>query len=189
MLVLALAIVGAATPVLAQGTTATGDASGKTAEAKPNGSEFAGLTFGVGLSYTFDTGDNLRVEEAIVDASGVVRINKRNDAVARVMLESHYFFTTKGKNVGYGPFVSVQPGSDEIINALGAGFMFGLRRQDETQSFNIGIGVAVDPVTKTLGREFVPGKPAPLGPDGKPLPIRYETRAQTGILLLASFSW
>jgi hypothetical protein len=152
--------------------------------------DFAGLKFGVGLSFTSDTGKNDRVDDAVIDANGVVRVNKTNNALARVVLESHYFFTTRRDWLGFGPFVAIQPGSDEIINAIGAGVMVGFRRpKSETNSFNIGVGFIVDPSTKILGTEFVADKPAPLGPDGKALPIRFMTRDQTGILGMASFSW
>ena len=118
------------------------------------------------------------------------------------MLEAHYFFPnyvaerggTKGerteKNWGYGPFVAVQPGSNEIINALAMGLLVGWRHDSkDNKSFNLGIGYSVDPSTKTLGNEFVEGTAAPTGPDGKPLPVRFQTRQQNGWLLLASFGW
>lgn len=197
ILLLALVLMGgAAVPAFGQVPEATAPATDAGQDSQPGDKKengkgtFAGLTFGVGLSYTADTGDNLRVDDASIDVAGIVRVNKRSDAVARIMLESHYFFSRRDDTFGFGPFVSVQPGSDEIINALGAGLMIGMRRDKKAnESFNIGLGIAVDPVTKTLGREFEPGKPAPIGPDGKPLAVRYETRSQKGILLLASFSW
>lgn len=150
---------------------------------------FAGLKFGIGLSSTFDTGSRDRVDEAEIDGSGRVRVLKTNNTVARIMLETHYFFQPKDW-LGVGPFVAVQPGSNEVINALGIGLMFGLRRSDDdSASFNIGIGFSTDPSTKTLGDGFKENELAPTGPDGAPLPIRYKTVNQKGFLLLASFSW
>lgn len=162
-----------------------------------NGSQnFAGLSFGIGLSFTWDMGDRDRVEEAIIDPNGFVRVTRRNNALARIMLESHYFFTpAKWKDdsgrakAGWGPFVSLQPGSNEIINALGAGVMFGFRRGDSGESFNIGIGYSVDPSSKVLGAEFVENTAAPLDKDGRPIAVRYTTRDQGGILILTSFTW
>jgi len=172
---------------------------------------FAGLKFGAGLSFTYDTGKHDRVDSATIDANGIVRVDKTSNGIARIMLEAHYFFNPSKilvpakaatattpripaereyRNWGWGPFVAVQPGSDEIINAIGLGLMFGFKYRDTSnQSFNLGFGLSVDPNTKVLGSEFVDGQPAPLGPDGKPLPIRYVTREQAGVLLLASFSW
>ena len=157
------------------------------------------------MSFTIDTGKHDRVDSASIDANGIVRVDKTSNGIARVMLEAHYFFspskpdpkTAKSQNPtriyanwGMGPFVSVQPGSDEIINALGIGVMLGFRYSDTgNQSFNLGFGLSVDPNTKVLGDEFVDGKPAPVGPDNKPLPIRYVNREQAGFLMLASFSW
>lgn len=159
---------------------------------------FAGLKFGVGLSFTSDTGTHDRVEEATVDANGFVRVTKTSNGLARIMLEAHYFFPPKsGKasaggegNWGWGPFVAVQPGSNEIINALGMGILVGWRHDKESnQSFNLGLGYSVDPSTKVLGDEFVEDQLAPKGPDGKPLAVRFKTREQKGWLLLASFGW
>src|SRR5687768_14782970 len=99
------------------------------------------------------------------------------------MLESHYLFALGGgtrtdaatKKVtrdaraatrAIGPFVAVQPGSDEIINALGAGVMFAFRYSaTDTSSFNLGFGYDVDPNSKVLGAEFVENEKAPVGPD------------------------
>lgn len=164
---------------------------------------FAGLKFGAGLSFTYDTGDHDRVDSASIDANGIVRVDKTSNGIARIMLEAHYFFSPSKPdptpadpkkrdyaNWGLGPFIAVQPGSDEIINSIGVGVMLGFRySKTSNQSFNLGFGLSVDPNTKVLGSEFVDGQPAPLGPDGKPLPIRYVTREQAGFLMLASFSW
>ena len=121
--------------------------------------EFAGLDLGVGLSLTLDLGDNDRVDDAeIVD--GIVRVSDENNARARIMLESHYFFPGKGSffgivqegNWGIGPFIAVQPGSDDIIDAIRGGLMLGFRRADNgNSSWNFGLGVVVDPNVKILG--------------------------------------
>ena len=96
--------------------------------------KFAGLDFGVGISLTVDTGKHDRIKSAeIVD--GLVRVTTENNANARVMLESHYFFTPKkffghdingnmgddSKTFGVGPFIALQPGTDEIIESIGLG--------------------------------------------------------------------
>jgi hypothetical protein len=49
------------------------------------------------------------------------------------------------KTFGFGPFVSLQPGTDEIIDAIGLGVMFGWKRRNASKgSWNIGIGRVVD---------------------------------------------
>jgi hypothetical protein len=75
--------------------------------------KFAGLKFGVGISFTLDSGDNDRVSEASL-VNGIVRVDDEDNGRARIMLESHYFFTPDwrwtglDKGVwGVGPFVSL----------------------------------------------------------------------------------
>jgi len=159
---------------------------------EPAHKNFGGLQFGIGLSATWDTVDRRRVDDVVVDANGIVRANKHSNVLTRFMLESHYFFMRKPDGrFGFGPFVAIEPGSAEIINAIGAGIMIGLRRGDSpsTGSFNIGLGYGTDPNSRVLGDEFQLDRAAPLGPDGKPLPIRYVQRDQGGWLFLVSFNW
>ncbi|MFS0772250.1 hypothetical protein [Sphingomonas sp. 1P08PE] len=146
---------------------------------------FAGLKLGVGLSLTIDIGDRDRVSEAqLVDRT--VRVTDQDNGRARIMLESHYFFKPGSRDDrGIGPFIAIQPGSGEIIDAIGAGLMFGFRREKSTQSFNIGVGLVFDPNTRILGDGFVANQPAP---DGE-TEVRYRETLQTGVLLLTSFSF
>ena len=95
----------------------------KTAAAQGQENRFAGMGFGVGLSPTIDVGKHDRINEAVLDENGIVRITSENNDVPRIMLESHYFFTPTGDNFGVGPFVALQPGTDEIIKASGMGIM------------------------------------------------------------------
>lgn len=159
--------------------------------------DFAGFSFGVGFSVTLDTGTNNRVSDAIIDANGIVRVNESKDVRARVVLESHYLFplakVRDGELLtrGWGPFLALQPGDTEIIQAIGAGVMLAFRRSGElsAQSFNIAVGFMVDPSERVLGAEFQENRSAPTGPGGAPLPIRFEQRDQGGVLGLISFAW
>lgn len=154
--------------------------------------KFAGINFGVGISVTADTGSRDRVSAASIDANGIVRVDKKDDVRARVMLETHAFVKTWGDpRRGVGPFIALQPGTDEIIEAIGIGVMFGFKRTDaeDSDSFNIGIGFVVDPAVRVLGDEFVENMPAPLDSMGNVIPVRFQERDQGGILLLGSFSW
>lgn len=159
--------------------------------------QFAGINFGVGVSATWDTGSEDRVSAASIDANGILRVDRKENVRARVMLESHYFFPGKKTGPtgevtrGYGPFVALQPGDDEVIQAIGLGWMFGFRRgqPDDVRSFNLGIGYVVEPSVQVLGDEFTENMPAPLDPDGDFIPVRFQHRDQGGVLLLASFSW
>lgn len=196
--------------------------------------KFAGIQFGVGLSLTIDVGKNNRVQDAeLVGTPGnqVVRVKKESKAIARVMLETHYFFTpclnklralvpvrdpdgtitmkerlvdragnpiTKpGEYVcgrylgleqgqfGVGPFISVQPGTDEIIEAIGGGVMVGLRRKQGLGSFNIGVGFVVDPNVRVLGADIKENQRLP----ADETQIRFREKTQGGILVMGSFSW
>ncbi|MFN3931383.1 MAG: hypothetical protein ACK4JY_06490 [Brevundimonas sp.] len=153
--------------------------------------EFAGLDLGVGLSVTFDLGDDERVEEAEL-INGIVRVTDENDSRARIMLESHFFFTPDHSflNVaagdwGIGPFVAVQPGTDEIIEAAALGVMIGFRRPDTGDSFNVGLGLAIDPDTRMLGDGLVADQALPVGETA----IRYKEESQLGVVLLTSFTF
>lgn len=155
--------------------------------------KFGGLTLGVGLSLTHDVGKNDRVDSASI-VNGIVRVaNERND-VTRIMLESHYFFTPQskplfgvgGENWGHGPFVAIQPGSNDIVEAIAFGWMWGFKRPgSDRSSWNIGIGAVVDPTAKVLGDGFVPNRAPPAGETE----VRYKEKSQWGLLVISSFSF
>ena len=158
---------------------------------------FAGINFGIGISLTMDTGSNDRVESAIIDEAGIVRVSSDQNDIARVMLETHYFFEPKddGKSFlgmadpgkwGHGPFVALQPGTDEIIEAIGLGWMVGFRRNATgSDSWNLGLGYVVDPSVQVLGEGIEADEPLPAGETQ----IRFRETSQGGVLLLASFTF
>ena len=153
--------------------------------------EFAGLNFGVGLSLTSDVGSTQRVKSAsIVDS--VVRVDADEDKDARIMLESHYFFLpdksfmgVPANRWGWGPFVSLQPGTGEIIEAIGLGLMTGFRRPNSDDSWNIGIGYVVDPHVQVLGDGFVANQ----APPGTETTVRFRETSQEGWSIIFSFSF
>ncbi|WP_423604173.1 hypothetical protein [Sphingomonas sp. MS122] len=184
----------------------------KPEEKKEDGKQkFGGIEFGVGVSFTADLGSRDRIGEAMLDPNGIVRVKDENNGRARIMLESHYFFTPCGRvfginglgrnectiengrvksrapaSWGIGPFVALQPGDENVIEAIGMGFMIGFRKNPETtQSFNFGIGYVVDPNTRVLGDGVLQDQPLPVGETE----IRYKETAQSGLLFLASFSF
>lgn len=179
------------------------DPAGKT----PPTQTFGGLDLGAGLSFTLDLGKLNRISRAST-VNGIVRSDDQDNGRARIMLESHYFFTPctwnflglknpcktedgwrvadpKKTRWGLGPFIAVQPGSDNIIDAIGMGIMVGARREDSAQSFNLGIGIVFDPNTRVLGDGILENRPLPLGE----IEVRYRETLQTGILVLTSFSF
>lgn len=168
---------------------------------------FGGLDLGVGLSFTVDLGKIDRISRASL-VNSVVRSDDQDNGRARIMLESHYFFTPCTWNFlglknpctnkddyliadpklarwGLGPFIAVQPGSDNIIDAIGLGIMVGARREQSTQSFNLGVGVVFDPNTRVLGDGIRENQPLPNGETE----VRYRETLQTGVLVLTSFSF
>ncbi len=87
-----------------------------------------------------------------------------------------------------GPFVSLQPGTDEIIQSIGAGIMVGMKYNDEKddiRSWNLGVGIAVDPNTKVLGDGIEQNKPLPAGESS----VRLKETTQVGVLVLLSFGF
>jgi hypothetical protein len=147
------------------------------------------LGFGVAVGFLWNvTGVDI-VSDASVDANGIVRVDKRSNTSAGAMLEMHYFPKRwKSNTAGAGPFVGVRLASDQIIDAVGLGFMIGWKIGDTgSKGFGLGIGYAAIPTAKTLGHEFVEDHAAPLDPSGKPLPIRYEERDKGSVMMLLSF--
>lgn len=175
------------------------------------------LGFGVGLSLTANLGSDERVKSASLDANGLVRVDEEEDAIARLVLETHYFgdcrkflgieeenlkgilyplswlgaFAKNDGDCGIGPFVAVQSGDDEIIDAVGIGLMIGFKRtanKNDTSSFNLGIGYIVDPDETVLGKGIEEGEVLP-GSEAGSETVRTRKKAQDGILFLTSFSF
>jgi hypothetical protein len=123
------------------------------------------------------------------------------------MLETHYLFkpigklfgyfdvlenTKESKSWGHGPFVGIQPGSQNIIEAVAIGWMLAFRRPEnmatdltQNSSFNLGIGFVVDPKTQVLGDGIAANQPLPTGETQ----IRFKDTAQYGLLFMSSFSF
>ncbi len=184
-------------------------------EAATSGTQnFGGIDFGIGISMTYDLGKNERVRDATI-VDGIVRVTHAENVRARVVLESHYFFTptlsaarreeadsycadvkhdpvqyrncrSSLKDFGIGPFVALQPGSDKVIDAIGAGVMVGMRRgTDRASSLNFGVGIFYDVDTQILGNGFKDDQPPP----GNEVEVRFRRQSQSGILFLSSFSF
>ena len=156
------------------------------------------MGFGVALGLQVNFSKPDIVTDATVDANGIVRVNTRANTSPGFLLEMHYLVKdwTYGKDqkvVGVGPFVAVQPGgTNQIISSVGAGAMVNWKVSSDTKTrtgFGIGVGYASIPSAKTLGDEFVANTPAPVGPGGQPLPVRFETRDKGSFLAILSFTF
>ena len=163
-------------------------------EGNPAVTELQGFKFGIGLTLTLNYSGRNRVKEAEV-VNGKVRVTEDKDTIPRLMLETHYFFVPKKTSFlgildpgmwGWGPFVAMQSGTDEIVEAIGGGFMVGFRRKKGSpQSFNLGLGAVVDPSVRVLGDGLSKNDPLPEGETQ----VRYKHTNQWGVLLITSYSF
>lgn len=167
--------------------------------------EFLGVNWGMSIGLTIGNDKDQRVEEAIIDSVGLVRVTKGVRSFPRIMLETHYFAEVSCwgicRSFGVGPFVAVQPGSAQAIAALGGGILFGLQRGDKKSSFNLGIGWIVDNGIKTLAGGFTNNeypeecrrnkadKESYKPGCGEITKIRYQEQTQDNWMILASFSF
>ena len=87
--------------------------------------------------------------------------------------------------IGFGPFIGLRLGTEDVVESFGLGVMFGFRKTESDVSLNVGIAVMTDPNARTLGDGVEEGKPLP---DGETV-IRYKTGHQEGWSLLFSVGW
>jgi hypothetical protein len=159
--------------------------------------KFAGLNLGIGLGAIYWVQNDVGVAEAVV-SNGIVRVTKTNKSWAGVILETHYFFTPTWGDInkcdpgksdcekfGFGPFIAVMPGTDNLIQSFGGGVMFALRRAKSSNSFNLGLGAMMNPNQQVLGDGIVENQPLASGESG----IRYKTVTAWGYILICSFSF
>ncbi len=179
---------------------------------EPAKQTYGGLSFGVGIGLTV-SGKRDRVAAASIDSSNIVRVTQTDNAIAGIILESHYFFTPahdffgvpKGA-WGHGPFVAIQAdtgGNSSTIAAYALGWMIGLRepqwrfdgvddkkRPDWTAtysniSWNFGVGVRIDPRAQILGDGFVANQPPPAGATQ----VQLKQVPRYGLMILSSFGF
>lgn len=159
-----------------------------------------GIRFGVGIGFTRTFGRD-RIETAIND-NGIVRIDGEKNAIPRVMLELHKLHTKdywcnlfndkdideSNAKFAFGPFFAIQPGTGEIIQSVTGGIMGGFRTPKNgknpvplIESLNIGLGISVEPNSKTLGDGLQPNQPVPSG-----VTVRTQTRSLVGVTIMVS---
>ena len=159
--------------------------------------DFLGINFGVGVALSIDASKGKeRIETANI-INGIVRVEEERDAMARVILESHYFFEPASEfpigkvskvNWGHGPFLAIQPGDNDIVNSIGFGWMWGFKRGNNgnvQESWNFGLGIMVDPNARVLGDGIVKNQPLPVGETA----IRYKSEAETSVIAMFSFTF
>jgi len=160
-------------------------------EAQENEAEksFLGIDWGMGISASFDTDSTSRVKKAEI-VNGVVRVEEESNIALGIVLDAHYFFTVHEKDdratVGAGPFIAIQTSGDNLIDSWALGGMLGFRRDPaKSTSFNLGLGVRVEPGVKVLGDGLVENQPLPEGETD----IRYKTEDRLGIVVVFSASF
>lgn len=196
-----------ATERAANPTLSEDEAANKVAEEKNQESEqkFAGFGFSPALLTTFDVG-RPRVDSAdLVGDPKKVRVTKDSSTRVGFGLEAHYFFLPPysllgqiaTKKWGVGPFVSLTLGTNDIIDNVGAGILLGMQRdaiieratggrvvqEGAGDSFNLGIGLSIDPDAQVLGKGFHENQAPPAGEDS----VRYRTTTQVGVQLVFSY--
>lgn len=87
--------------------------------------------------------------------------------------------------VATGPFATERIESDDIIQSLGAGVLFGFRKEESDQSLNLGLAYTLDLHVKTLAEGFEEGEALPPGETQ----IRYRETSQPRLLILLSVGW
>jgi hypothetical protein len=148
--------------------------------------DLTSLGFGIALAFRFNVLRPDLVSAASIDAAGIVHVVTRANAHPGFMLESHYLFwkNASGK-FGSGPFVAAQPGTDQIIDAIGAGWMIAWKVNDSGKGFGLGFGYASIPAAQVLGAGFADGKQAPPGATS----VQFQTRDKGSILIVNSFTF
>ena len=106
---------------------------------------------------------------AELDANGVVRITEDKCTTFLPMVQAHLLFPLS-EAFSVGPAVGVALGAG-VVQEAGVSVVVGLRAGDRLMT--IGIGVWGQPDADVLQPQFVPGQPAPVGPDGAPLAPAY----------------
>lgn len=174
--------------------------------------EFAGIEFGAALVVLVALSDESHIEDAQLagpEGEQIVRITKRTRSTARLALETHLFLINLERydcekpeqlndnerdaklkvpcdvQLGFGPFLMVQPDDQDLITAIGGGAMVGLRKTGKSQSFNLGLGVALEPKVKSLGAGLDINGPLPAGETT----IRFRETSRWSLLFLASFAF
>jgi hypothetical protein len=104
--------------------------------------------------------------------------------------------------VAHGPFVAIEvgggttnapaaPSTTNPITAYALGWMVGLRHPNFTvspnSSWNLGLGVRVDPNARVLGDGIVANQPLPAGEVKDP--VRTKQSPRVGLMLVSSFSF
>ena len=134
-----------------------------------------------------------------------------NNVDVSFVLEAHYFLVAKERDfvrrscasnlpydwisctvVATGPFVAIEIGGggagSGVISGYALGWMVGLQHPNAPRNivstWNLGIGLRIDPQAKVLGDGLSLNQPLPVGDT-----LRIKTEPRLGLMLLSSFSF
>jgi hypothetical protein len=198
------------TNCVAEITTTTTDPAGKVTVEKKEESTLDKLKFGLGVGALIDLGSHHRIKDAIVDGAGIIRVQAEDSVRVGPILETHYLFGTgfgsqttstitikengkettienKARTFYWGPQVSALLGGEDIIQGVGLGLVFALRRPDSAagpSSFNLGAGVMIESNVRKLGDGLTADTALPVGDQ-----IRYKETSQTSFYIVFSASF
>ncbi len=165
--------------------------------------------FGAGIGAISSTGDD-RVESAEVVNNQIV-VTEDDDLSLGPIMEAHALVFTlnhlwalhddKGRvyvtrekpcqaaalfpTVAHGPFVALQLDSDQLVSALGVGWMVGFRMKQSDSSLNVGLAYTLQSDVKTLADGFNEGQALPAGQTA----IQYHTGRGSALALVVSFGF
>lgn len=147
--------------------------------------DFMGVSFGVALGVTENLEDDQVESARVID--GIVRVEERRNTRPRLFLETHKFIgQSDDKLKGWGPFIAVELGQEDLLQGLGVGWMWGFRDDKaDDSSLNLGIGWFVTDKIQKLGSGIEDGRPLP----GAETEIRYRYDADGSVLAMASFTF
>ncbi|MEK6762739.1 MAG: hypothetical protein AABY96_08495 [Nitrospirota bacterium] len=166
---------------------------------------FARWGFGVAIGVVAKAGSRDVIQSATLDPNGIVRVDRDANTTANLLLEGHYFFTPEKRflpwafdvaprNWGHGPFVAIQPGTQNIIESIGTGWMFGFKRSSliakdtapgRGDSFNLGFGIMVNPNAQVLGDGIIKNQVLPAGETA----VRLKSTTELGWLFVFSYTF
>ena len=108
-------------------------------------------------------------QTAELDANGVVRVTEDRCTTFLPMVQAHLLLPLSAA-FSVGPAVGVALG-EGVVQEAGVSVVVGLTAGDRVMT--VGIGVWGQPDADVLQPQFVPGQPAPVGPDGVPIAPAY----------------
>jgi hypothetical protein len=147
--------------------------------------DFMGMTFGVGLGFSVTNSDAIDGAEVV---GGKVTVTSSKKQQPRVFLEFHQYIEgwCTGANQsgtikrGCGPFMAVSASSDNVLQGVGFGWMYGFKPKEDTkEGFSIGLGAMLDSKVKTLASGFTKNEAPPAGE----MTVRFEEKARWSAIL------